>query len=84
MTLGEEAGKGISARTELFEQVEQRRTYRLIVDQVAQRIRVDASLGIQAASESIEVQASAIQFDTDTSTVSSLRTEEAVHLSVGE
>ena len=47
--------------------------------EVAQRIRADASLGVQAASESIEVQASAIQFDTDTSTVSSLRTEEAVH-----
>jgi Carboxypeptidase regulatory-like domain/TonB dependent receptor len=47
--------------------------------EVAQRIRADASLGIEAASESVEVQASAIQFDTDTSTVSSLRTEEAVH-----
>ena len=47
--------------------------------EVAQRIRADASLGIQAASESIEVRASTIQFDTDTSTVSSLRTEEAVH-----
>lgn len=47
--------------------------------EVVQRIRADASLGIQAASESIEVKASAIQFDTDTSTVSSLRTEEAVH-----
>jgi len=47
--------------------------------QVAQRIRADASLDIQAASETVEVKASTIQFDTDTSTVSSLRTEEAVH-----
>jgi hypothetical protein len=47
--------------------------------EVAQRIRADVSLGVASASESVEVDASAIQFDTDTSTVSSLRTEEAVH-----
>lgn len=47
--------------------------------EVAQRIRADASLSIQGASETVEVEASTVQFDTDTSTVSSLRTGEAVH-----
>ncbi len=47
--------------------------------EVAQRIRADVCLGVESASETVEVDASAIQFDTDTSTVSSLRTEEAVH-----
>jgi hypothetical protein len=47
--------------------------------EVAQRIRADTTLSLGAATETIEVEASAIQFDTDTSTVSNLRTEEAVH-----
>jgi len=47
--------------------------------EVSQRIRADASLGVQGGTETVEVKASTVQFDTDTSTVSSLRTEEAVH-----
>ena len=46
---------------------------------VAQRLSVDATLSIGAAAESVEVQANTVQFDTDTATVSNLRTEEAVH-----
>ena len=47
--------------------------------EVAQRIRADASLHVATATETVEVQASTIQFDTETATLSSLRTEEAVH-----
>jgi hypothetical protein len=46
---------------------------------VAQRISVNATLAIGSAAESIEVQATTVQFDTETATVSNLRTEEAVH-----
>lgn len=47
--------------------------------EVAQRIRADANLNVGSNAETVEVDAKAIQFDTDTSTVSNLRTEEAVH-----
>jgi len=47
--------------------------------EVAQRIRADATLTVASASQTVEVEASTIQFDTETSTLSSLRTEEAVH-----
>ncbi len=47
--------------------------------EVAQRMSVNAVLTIGAAAETVEVQASTVQFDTETSTVSNLRTEEAVH-----
>ena len=46
---------------------------------VAQRISVDAALAIGSAAESIEVKSTTVRFDTDTATVSNLRTEEAVH-----
>lgn len=46
--------------------------------QVAQRITVDADLQPGAASETIQVDANEVQFDTETSTVSNLRTQEAV------
>lgn len=46
---------------------------------VAQRISVNATLAIGPAAESIEVKSATVQFDTDTATVSNLRTEEAVH-----
>ena len=46
---------------------------------VGQRLSVDAILSIGPSSESVEVQSSTIQFDTDTATVSNLRSEEAVH-----
>jgi hypothetical protein len=47
--------------------------------EVAQRMSVNAVLTIGATAETVEVQASTVQFDTDTSTISNLRTEEAVH-----
>jgi hypothetical protein len=47
--------------------------------EVAQRMSANAILTIGAAGETIEVQASTVQFDTDTATVSNLRTEQAVH-----
>jgi Carboxypeptidase regulatory-like domain/TonB dependent receptor len=47
--------------------------------EVAQRIRIDVSLGVAFATQSIDVDANTIQFDTETSTVSNLRTEKAVH-----
>ena len=47
--------------------------------EVSQRLSANVVLNIGEASETVEVDATAIQFDTDTSTVSSLRTEEAVH-----
>jgi hypothetical protein len=46
---------------------------------VAQRISANATLDIAAADQSIEVQSTTIQFDTETATISNLRTEEAVH-----
>lgn len=47
--------------------------------EVAQRMTVDAALSIGTATESIDVQANTVQFDTETATLSNLRTEEAVH-----
>ncbi len=46
---------------------------------VAQRLSVDAMLSIGAATESVEVQADTVQFDTETATISNLRNGEAVH-----
>jgi Carboxypeptidase regulatory-like domain len=46
---------------------------------VAQRLSVDAKLSIGAAADFVEVKSNTGQFDTDTATVSNLRTEEAVH-----
>ena len=46
---------------------------------VGQRLSVDATLTVGPATQSIDVQATTVQFDTDTATVSNLRTEEAVH-----
>src|SRR6266567_3438956 len=46
---------------------------------VGQRLSVDATLTVGPAAESVEVLASTVQFDTETATVSNLRTEEAVH-----
>jgi hypothetical protein len=46
---------------------------------VGQRLSVDAILTVGSAAQSVEVQATTVQFDTDTATVSNLRTEEAVH-----
>ncbi|MDR3724383.1 MAG: TonB-dependent receptor [Terracidiphilus sp.] len=47
--------------------------------EVAQRLRVDAVLAVASASQTVEVDATTIQFDTETSTLSNLRTEQAVH-----
>jgi hypothetical protein len=47
--------------------------------EVAQRITVDASLAIGEATQTVNVEATVVQFDTNTSTVSNLRTEKAVH-----
>lgn len=47
--------------------------------EVAQRMSANAVLTIGTAGETVEVQASTVQFDTDTYTVSNLRTEQAVH-----
>jgi hypothetical protein len=48
--------------------------------EVAQRMEVNAVLNVGAAAvESVEVNASTAQFDTETATISNLRTEEAVH-----
>ncbi len=48
--------------------------------EVAQRMEVNAALSVgSAAVESVEVNASEAQFDTETATISNLRTEEAVH-----
>ncbi len=46
---------------------------------VGQRLSVDATLIVGPATQSVEVKAETVQFDTDTATVSNLRTEEAVH-----
>ncbi|HEY6490095.1 MAG: TonB-dependent receptor [Terracidiphilus sp.] len=46
---------------------------------VAQRLSVNATLSIGAATDSVEVKADTVQFDTDTATISNLRTEQAVH-----
>src|SRR5579863_1418204 len=46
---------------------------------VAQRLSADTTLEIAAAAQSIEVQSTTVQFDTETATISNLRTEEAVH-----
>jgi hypothetical protein len=40
---------------------------------------VDATLAVGPAEESVQVLATTVQFDTDTATISNLRTEEAVH-----
>ncbi|WP_263352749.1 TonB-dependent receptor [Acidicapsa acidisoli] len=47
--------------------------------EVAQRISVDAALAPGAALETVQVDSTTVQFDTDTSTVSNIRTEQAVH-----
>jgi outer membrane receptor protein involved in Fe transport len=47
--------------------------------EVAQRLTVDATLSVGATAESVDVQADTVQFDTETATISNLRTEEAVH-----
>jgi hypothetical protein len=47
--------------------------------EVAQRISVNANLALGGASDSVEVESTTVQFDTDTSTVSNIRTEQAVH-----
>ncbi|HZP03469.1 MAG TPA: carboxypeptidase regulatory-like domain-containing protein [Terracidiphilus sp.] len=47
--------------------------------EVAQRLSVDATLSVGSASDSVEVQANTVQFDTETATISNLRTEQAVH-----
>ncbi|WP_420239197.1 carboxypeptidase regulatory-like domain-containing protein [Telmatobacter bradus] len=46
--------------------------------EVAQRISAEFVLAIGGATETVEVEATTVQFDTDTSTVSNLRTQEAV------
>jgi len=46
---------------------------------VAQRLSADATLAIGPATDSVEVKSATVQFDTETATVSNLRTEEAVH-----
>lgn len=46
---------------------------------VAQRLTVDATLAVGDVSQSVDVQANTVQFDTETATISNLRTEEAVH-----
>jgi hypothetical protein len=48
--------------------------------EVAQRITADAVLAVGATSETVEVKATgALQLDTDTSTISDVRSEQAVH-----
>ena len=47
--------------------------------EVAQRMTADGTLTIGTASTTVQVKATAVQFDTTSSTVSNLRTEEAVH-----
>ena len=47
--------------------------------EVAQRIRVDAVLQVASDVQTVTVDATTIQFDTETSTLSNLRTEQAVH-----
>lgn len=46
---------------------------------VAQRLTVDATLAVGDVTQSVDVQSNTVQFDTETSTISNLRTEEAVH-----
>jgi hypothetical protein len=46
--------------------------------EVAQRLSADVTLAVSGSSTTVEVNASQVQFDTDSSTVSNLRTEEAV------
>lgn len=47
--------------------------------EVAQRMSLDATLDVGGSEESVEVKSDTLQFDTDTATISNLRTEEAVH-----
>jgi hypothetical protein len=47
--------------------------------EVAQRISADVSLTPGGAAESVQVDATTVQFDTETTTVSNIRTEQAVH-----
>jgi Carboxypeptidase regulatory-like domain len=47
--------------------------------EVAQRISANANLAPGGAFETVEVEATTVQFDTDTSTVSNIRTEQTVH-----
>ena len=47
--------------------------------EVAQRVRIDATLGVASATQTVEVDGGTVQFDTETPTLSNLRTEEAVH-----
>jgi hypothetical protein len=47
--------------------------------EVAQRMSLDATLDVGDTQESVEVKSDTLQFDTETATISNLRTEEAVH-----
>jgi Carboxypeptidase regulatory-like domain/TonB dependent receptor len=47
--------------------------------EVAQRISADVILSPGGASETIQVDSTTVQFDTETTTVSNIRTEQAVH-----
>ena len=47
--------------------------------EVSQRVRIDATLGVASATQTVEVDGNTILFDTETPTLSNLRTEEAVH-----
>lgn len=47
--------------------------------EVAQRIRVDVSLPVASDAQTVEVDGTTVQFDTETATLSNLRTEKAVH-----
>src|SRR5580658_9176865 len=47
--------------------------------EVAQRISADVTLSPGGASETIQVDSTTVQFDTETTTVSNIRTEQAVH-----
>ncbi len=47
--------------------------------EVAQRISADVNLSPGGTSESVQVDATTVQFDTETTTVSNIRTEQAVH-----
>ena len=47
--------------------------------EVAQRISTDVNLSPGGASETVQVDATTVQFDTETTTVSNIRTEQAVH-----
>jgi len=56
-----------------------RSAQRRVMLEVAQRIAVDINLELGSASETVQVDATTVQYDTETSTVSNVRTEQAVH-----